>query len=505
MAQPNSVRLAKNTMFMYIRMFITLCIGLYSARIILQYLGVEDYGIYNLVGSVIGILSMLKELFASASQRFLNFEMGRKNYERLNLIFNMSVLINLIVSVVFVIAIEIIGWWFFTYEINIDPSRIYAAKVVFHLSVVSSVVMIMTAPYDALIIANERMDFYAIVSILNSALRLGIILLIPFFGKDRLITYGILLLVVTILIRIINNIYCAKHFKESIIKFGWDKATFKEMFSFAGWQLFGNSGFAILNHGLNMVFNVFGGAVVNAARGLAYQLYSAIKQFQNNVLVAITPYCNKAYAAGNKEGLFNMFFFSSKVMFCISVLMVVPVCFLAAWILQLWLSNVPDYTIGFVQIMILVCPLECLSSNMDMLYKSFGIIKPFQINHFIVQVVALLVSYFVLRFGGTVYVALAVLFIEAMIVVLVDAIIANKRLGLVLLYYLKDVVFSSLMIIVGGVFIFVYLKQYNFGFGLNFVFAIAIDIVILVFEYYVVFNKLERSYVKSLFGKRLSK
>ena len=186
MGENNTKRLAKNTMFMYIRMAIVMLIALYSSRVLLRKLGVDDYGTYNLVGSVIGILRMFQSMFAMATQRYLNYEMGRKNNERLNLIFNMSVLINIVVSFLFVIVIELIGWWFFAYKINISPDSIFAAKVVFQLAVISSVIMIMTAPFNALIIANERMSFYALTSVLSSVINLINVLALPFLGGDNL-------------------------------------------------------------------------------------------------------------------------------------------------------------------------------------------------------------------------------------------------------------------------------------------------------------------------------
>lgn len=229
-------RLAKNTAFMYGRMIILTLITLYTSRVVLRELGVDDFGIYNVVGSIVAMFSALRGLFATSTQRFMNYEMGKGNRDRLQLVFNTGSLINVILAAVFVVGVEIVGWWFFEYKINVDPSRLVAAKWVFQLSVASAVVSMMTTPYDAVLIAHERMDFYAIMAIVEGLLRLGIVFLLVASPIDKLVFYGLLQLVVSVLVRLINAIYCKKRFPESHYKRCWDRGLFKEMSVFAGWN-----------------------------------------------------------------------------------------------------------------------------------------------------------------------------------------------------------------------------------------------------------------------------
>ena len=307
---------------MYVRMGILMLISLYTSRIVLEELGIDDYGIYNLVGSVVGMFTSLKILFSSSTQRFLNYEMGRGKEESLQLVFNISIIVHLLICLVFVILVESVGIWFLESKINVAPDRHFAASVVFHLSVFTAVIGIMTTPYDAVVIAHERMDFYAYVSIFEGIMRLLIVTLLAYLPYDKLITYGVLQMLVSIIVRLINTIYCKRRFPETHAKRMWDKQYFKKMMSFACWNFLGTTVFTLYHNGLNMILNVFGGTIVNAARGIAYQINNVLLQFINNVTVVINPYCIKLWSAGEKEKAFKMIFFSSKILFIIQPLLV---------------------------------------------------------------------------------------------------------------------------------------------------------------------------------------
>lgn len=500
----NAKRLAKNTMFMYIRMAIVLIISLYTSRALLRALGVDDYGIYNLVGSIIGLLQMLRTMFAAATQRFLNFDMGRNNQERLNLIFNMSCLINMIVSLVFFIAIEAIGIWFFEYKINIDPSRLFAAKVVFHLSVFSAIVMIMTSSYDALVIAHERMGFYAVISVMQSVLNLGFIFALPLMKGDLLIIYGLMALMTSLVVRAISTIYCRKCFEECKYRRCWDKHVFKDMMAFSGWQMFGNTAMALTQNGLNMVFNVFGGPIVNAARGIAYQISSAVGQFINNIFVSITPYSIKAYSSGNKDGMLNMLFFSSKVLSSISFCIAIPICFLTYPILRLWLGFVPDYTAIFVQLILIWSAFRSIHNPLDTIFKATDDIKWYQIIEGIILSTPLIASYFILKAIGSVVFAFATMILSEAIDILIILQLAKKQVGLNLKEYYIQVLLPFYFCLFIGFLGYYLVYNKEGGLLLSFALSILVDAILITYMYLGVFVEREREYVKNLVSTKIS-
>lgn len=399
MSTETSKRLVKNTAFMYLRMGVLLVISLYTSRVVLRELGVNDYGIYNLVGSVVGIFSSLKILFSSSTQRFLNYEMGRGKADKLPLVFNISIAVNLAICIIFVILVEAVGLWFLEYKINVAPDRYFATVVVFHLSVLTAVIGIMTSPYDAVIIAHERMDFFAFCSILEGVLRLIIVFLLVLAPSEKLITYAILQLFVTITIRVISTYYCKKNFSECSYKRLWNKNYFKQMFSFAGWNFLGITSYTLYHNGLNMILNIFGGPIVNAARGIAYQINNVLYQFINNVTIVINPFCIREWSAGAKEKAFKLIFISSKILFFIQLCLLMPIFYLTFDILNIWLGEVPKYSVAFIRLILIYSLVRALHPSMDLIFKSTGRIKYYQITEGLLQILPLTLAYIFLKFG----------------------------------------------------------------------------------------------------------
>ena len=497
--------MARNTMYMYIRMVIVLLIGLYSSRVLLSTLGVEDYGTYNLVGSVVSMVSMLQTLFMASTKRFITYELGKKNFEGLNVIFNMSILINIVVSLIFVVFVEILGWWFFTYEINIAPLKLASAKWVFQISVISAVIMIMTSPFDALVIAHEHMGFYALTAILNSALKLIIIFLVPLFNNDNLVVYALLLLSVSCTVRFINSVYCKTKFPECRYKFCWDKSIFEKMLSFSGWSLLGGTASALTQNGLNLIFNIFGGTAVNAARGIAYQVDAVVRNFFNNVTIVVAPYGIKSYASGNKEGMFNMFYFSSKILFVSCFCIIIPICYETSLILNLWLTEVPEYTVGFVQLVLIWSICNTIHGPINTLYSAVGDIKQYKIIEFVIHLMPLLSSYILLNKGFSLYLAFASGICFEIIDISVILLLARKVIGLNLKQYIKEMLpllFVSFLLAGIGYFIS------NEMFGnhyISFLLGIIVDVMILLFMFLIAFSERERNYIKSLLKTKLNR
>lgn len=438
-------RLAKNTIYMYIRMAVLMVVALYTSRVILQQLGVEDYGIYSVVGSVVAFFSSLRGMFSSATQRFLNYESGRGNTSRMKDVFSTSVFIHLCVAILFCILSESIGIWFLEYKANIAPERIVAAHYVLQFSIVSAVITIMTIPYDAVIISREKMGVYAYMSIAEALLKLLSAYILIIAKTDKLILYGVLQLLIAVIMRIANGVYCKHKFEESHFSFCWDKSLMKEMFSIAGWNFFGNTSFAITNNGLNMVLNVFGGPVVNAARNIAYQVSGVLTQFVSNIAVVINPHSVKSYAAGDMKRVSDVFFFSSKVFFIIQLVLVVIVVFLTQPLLQLWLGEVPEYTVSFVHLVMYHSLVRAFHSPINTLFLASGKMRTYQITEGIVLAMPLLATYIGLKSGAPYSFAfVSMIFFELVNLCLIVALV-HKVTSISITKYFINVILPSLI------------------------------------------------------------
>lgn len=441
----NAKRLAKNTLFMYIRMGILMLISLYTSRVLLKELGVSDYGVYNVVGSIVVMFGSLRGIFSSSTQRFLNVEMGKGNYDKLKTIFNMSVLINLIISVIFVLIVEAVGVWFLNYKINVDPSRLYAAKWVFQFSVFSAVISMMTTPFDAVIIANERMGFFAGMSIFEGVLKLAIIFLLPISPIDKLIFYGLLVLSAQIVVRLVNAIYCRRHFKESHYQLRWDKPLFKDMASFAGWNFFANTGYSLANEGVNMLLNVFGGTVVNAARGITYQIRYTLEHFIQNVTKATDPHAMKLYAQENTDKFYELMAFVSKILFSAYLCVAIPIFFYTEEILQLWLGQIPEYSPTFIRLILIHGLIRSYLHPFNTLFYSANKVKYYQIRSLIISLLLFIASYVALKLEMPYYTAFVVMVIS-MAVSWITVIIQSKVLcGMSIRWYIRAVALPTLL------------------------------------------------------------
>lgn len=403
-------------------------IAFFSSRVLLRELGVNDFGIYGVVGGVVAMFGSLRGIFASSIQRFLNFEMGRGNNDELKRIFSIGVTIHILLSVVFLILAETVGLWFLNNKLVIQPDRLIAANWVYQFSVAASIVTLMTIPYDAVIIANERMKAFAYISILDAILKLGIIFLISFFGNDKLIFYGLLILIVSILTRSVNMIYSQRNFEESKYKFIWDKNLFKQIGGFAGWNFLGNTAYTFSNEGVNILLNIFGGTPVNAARAIAYQVRSVTTQFTSNILMAVNPHLIKLYSQKQNEKFTELLFFISKTTFFVMLILCLPIILFADTVLTLWLVNVPEYTVVFVKLILVFLMIRIFHSPIDTLFKATGRIKVYQIIEAATLFLTLPLSYILLKNNyGVQSVFVVMIFVE--IINLIAILYLAQRMG----------------------------------------------------------------------------
>lgn len=453
MNQVNTKKLALNTIFLYSRMFILMLVTFYTSRVLLKELGVEDYGIYGIVGGIVALFSSLRGLFATATQRFLNFEMGKGNMNALNQVFNMSIFINICICIIFFIITETFGLWFLKNKLVIDPERLEAAYWVFHCSVIAAMISILTIPFDAIIIANERMSIYAYLSILDAILRLAIIFVIPMVNIDKLIAYAVLVILVSLIIRSLNSIYCKRAFPECKYKFYWSKDLFKEMATFAGWNFAGNLAFAMVNEGLNILLNIFGGVVANAARSIAYQIKNAISTLLSNAILAVEPQATQLYAKGDYNSFLKILFTISKVIAFFYLLIGFPLFFYTKEFLCIWLNDVPQYTIEFIQCILIYLAIRSFHEPINVFFFIIGQLKKFQTCELIILTLSLPISYIALKFYN---IDLSFVFIIMAIIEFINLIfivwIANRTgkfnmklyLQIVWKYYIITFIFISI-------------------------------------------------------------
>ena len=351
--QTNNKTIAKNTLFLYFRMMVTMVISLYTSRVVLKILGVDDYGIYQAVGGIVGFLSFVNNALSTGSSRFLTYGLGEGNLEKLKRTFSTTLTAHIILALVIVIVAETVGLWFLYNKLVIPLERIDAAAFAFHLSIITAFFSLTQVPYGACIIAHEKMTIYAYVSIVEAVLKLAIVYMLALGDVDKLKLYATLLCLLQVGIIIFYRIYCVQHFDEARFKFSIDKKIFREIAGFSGWQLFANGAIALNSQGILVLLNMFFAPAVVAARAISIQVNMAANQFVTNFQTAANPQIVKLYAAKDYEGSKQLLLQTTRLSFYLMFLLALPICLVAQQLLQLWLGIVPEYAVIFLQIIII--------------------------------------------------------------------------------------------------------------------------------------------------------
>lgn len=397
----NNTRIAKNTLMLYFRMLLLLVINLYTSRVILKELGVDDYGIYNVVGGIVVILSFLNNAMAGGTQRFMNVEMGKKNQNALNKVFSTSQQIHMFVAIIVLIIAETIGLWFLNSQMNIPTLRMEAANWVYQFSVLTALFGIFTVPYNAAIISHEKMSAFAYISILEAGLKLTVAFAIIWSPFDKLIFYAFLMLVIGIVNCSIYAVYGIRHFREcrnTTIKI--DKPMMKQMLSFSGWTVFGNLGYILHTQGIAILINMFFTVAINAAQGIANQVNGVVTQFANNFLVALNPQVVKTYAAGEYEQMHNLIIRGCKMAFCLMAFFVIPLALEASTVLKVWLGIVPDYAVIFMRLVLLISLVNSFSSLLAAAKGATGDIKSYQVTLTLIGSLHIPLVWIAFKLGG---------------------------------------------------------------------------------------------------------
>lgn len=399
MVDANNKRIAKNTLLMYFRMFITMGVSLYTSRVVLNVLGIVDYGIYNVVGGVVAMFAFLNGTLSGATSRFLTYELGSKNNERLVKVFSSSFTIHLGLAILIFIIGETIGLWFLENKLIIAEDRMFAARIVYQFSIISSMISVIKVPSTAAIIAHERMNVYAYVSIIEVSLKLLIVFLLVIGNLDKLILYSFLTLVVTIIVTSIYQIYSYRKFPECKLKISFDKEMMKPMLTYSGWDLYGNLSIMVRGQGINILLNTFFGSIINAASGIATQVQNSVTGFADNFLTAVRPQIVKNFAAGNIKEMQKLIFNSSKFSFIMLFLISFPLILENEFIMKLWLVKVPDYAIVFCQLSLINNLISIMFRTIMFSIHATGNMKRISFINGTIYILVLPVSYVLLELG----------------------------------------------------------------------------------------------------------
>lgn len=503
MSQSNNTIIAKNSIFLALRMAFVLLISLYISRVVLNVLGATDYGIYNVVGGFVAMFSFLNTAMSNATQRFYNFELGRNGTEGTVKVFSASIIIQLLILIVLLLSVEIIGVWYINNKLVLPLERLSAAKWVFQFSVLSLCFVIIQVPFTGAIMAYERMDFFALLSIVDVLLKLLIVLSLKFVSVDKLIYYGFLLCAISALNFMMYFLYVRIKLRHLRFNCSIDKNLLLSMLSFSGWNTFGTFANIARMQGLNIILNAFFGPIVNAARAIAYQIESAINSFVSNVITASRPQLIQSYAVGNITRVKGMMFLITKVVITMLLIMLVPVIFNVDYILCLWLGKgYPEHTSSFVVLILLTALITNLNTPISMIVHATGKMRTYQLWTSCISLVTLPVSYLFLKLGYIPEIVFVVSFVIELMKQVISLFILRRLIDFSVVSYIKDV-FVPLLVLFLIVFTIPIILVKIIEQELLRLCVICLFSVFLTpfFSYLILFNKFEKVLVREFFSK----
>lgn len=498
-------RLIINTLLLYFRMFILMGVSLYTSRVVLETLGVEDFGIYNVVGGLVTMFGLISNSQSSAISRYLNIAMGKGNENEIKEIFSTSVNIQILFSIIVIIIAELIGPWFISNKMTMPAARLQAAHWVFHCSIVVFVINLISLPYNACIIAHENMKIYAYLSILEALLKLGIVYILNLFSFDILKLYAILTLIVALIIRFAYQIYCRRNYKESIYKFSVNNKIAKEMFGFSSWNIIGNASVLFSNQGVNILINIFCNPFVNAANGIATQVNNTISNFSKNFMTALNPQIIKSFGAHEYDNLSTLMLNGSR--FCTSLLIMLSLPFLIEtdYIISVWLKQVPEYTCSFVQLILLLTISENSTNTYTTGILATGKIKWVMILIAGIRMLNFPLSWLCLKTTHNPEFTFIIAILTSQIAQYIRLILLNRRINIpIYKYYTQNIV--PQIIIIGGIYyIHLFLIKTNFdsNTGRFLISLLTAEIIYITLTYYIICSKKERQLIHYMIKNKI--
>lgn len=485
-------------MMLYFRMILTLLVSLYTSRLILNILGVEDYGINNVVGGVITMFAFFNSAMSSATQRFLSFEIGKGDGSQIRKTFNATLIIHIGIAILVLILAETIGLWFVKRYLVIPAGRMEAALWIYHFSVLSFLVTIIQVPYNALIISHERMNVYAYASILEVCLKLLIVFMLTAISFDKLKLYGLLHFCVVFLIASVFRIYTRRHFEESKFLMVRDKQLYRTVFSFSAWNLLGNIAVILKGQGVNILLNLSYGPVVNAARGIAYQVQGALYGFVQNFQVAMKPQIIKSYATGNLEYMHQLIFRGTKFSFYLLFGLSLPIMLEPEIILKLWLKTVPDYAAIFLQLLLIDIIIESVSGPLVTSVHASGKIKFYQIIVGTLFLLNLPVSYLFLKKGYQPEITMYVSIIITTLAFIFRMLMASKLVNFSKTNYFRKVLIPMLFVAVVSIIPPLWIQQYHEAGGTRSILVMLSSVLTFIPAVcFIGINRVEKDFIKS--------
>ena len=443
----NSKRVAKNTVLLYFRMFVMMLVGLYTSRVILNALGQDDFGIYGAVGGVVAMFSILTGAIAGAISRFLTFELGKSDDNRLSAVFSTAMAIQLGLALIILLIAEVAGIWFLNAKMNIPDGRMGAANWVLQCSILMFLVNMWSVPFNAAIIAHEKMQAFAYISIAEALMTLGVAIFIKYTTGDKLVAYAILMLAVAFIVRILYGIYAKHQFQECRFRARLvEKGIAREMASFSGWTFIGNGFFVLNTQGINILMNLFFGVRVNAARDVSVKFENAVSRFVNNFMTALNPQITKTYAAGSLSYMHELVCKGAKYSYFLVYLFALPIILEAPKLLEIWLVQVPEYAVVFVRISMISLLFMSAGDSFLKAINSTGKIALYQKTVLVTAVWVFPLSYLAFKLGGKPQVSYVIMTLVNIVVVLERVLIARKLVRLPLRKVFTDVVEKALLV-----------------------------------------------------------
>lgn len=507
MGKVDNKKIAKNTLYLYFRMILLMSINLYASRLVLKLLGIEDYGIYNIVGGVVNMFTFMGGAMTAATQRYLNYYLGQNNKKDLQRVFNASLRIHLVAAIIIVILCETLGLWFLYDKLVIPSERFDAAFWAFQCCIIATAGVILSYPYNAIIIAREKMSAFAYISIYEATMKLLIIYLLYVSPFDRLIVYAVFFMFVQLSVTFIYRLYCRRHFEETkFMSCGINKNLIRELMSFSGWNFLGNISAVLLLQGTNILLNLFFGPVVNAAKGVSMQVQHVINQFFTNFQTAQNPQIVKTYAAGEYTEMHKLIFRSSRISFYLALIVIIPVTYKVNAILSLWLETVPKYTGIFVIYTLLFSLIQTMSMPVHMGCMATGNVKKLMMATSAIFFMVIPIGYLVLKYSNnpvSIFQLMLVLYIFAQIIRV--GITANQIKFSPKLYIKKTI----LPILLTGSISFLICGLLSIFFSDNFweivCYSICTTLVITSVSYFIGMDKYEKNYIVMIIKDKIHK
>lgn len=451
--EDNNKRIAKNTIYLYFRMLVLMLLGLYTSRVVIKALGIEDYGLYNVVGGFVGMLTIFNGLLAGGSSRFITFYLGQGNESRLKEVFGACVTIHLVMGLLILLFGETAGLWFVNNKLTIDAARMDAANWVYQFALFSTFISVVQTPYSAAVLAHEKMSAFAYLAIFDVVVKLAMVFMLLVIPFDKLISYAVFYFIINFLVFCLYYIYCMRHFAECTFKMGFDRQLYRDMFVYTGWNTVGAIAFMGKDQGVNVLLNIFFGTVVNGARGIAMTISGIVNQFITNFQNSAAPQIIKYYSSGDTQQMNSLICNTAKYATYIFMIIAIPIFIEADTLLDLWLGEVPPYSVWFVRLTILQTLVMSIDGPVGRGIHAFGKMMLPNLTSALIYMSILPISWVAIKMGASPVVAYWVTVSVYPMALLCDLWILNRFSGFDVMHFLRDAVVRCVVycILIGAI------------------------------------------------------